>query len=611
MFYLSGSAKLTKTLCCREIAPMKRRFALWGLLMLGGSAFGQNTSGLYTRPTDPSPDALARLNLKKAWSVHLPIHSQEDGVVLVQPRDTQVFVQLRSSTILALDSETGRLLWRFAPARPYQAIQPLAVSSKYLFFTSGLTLYVLDRATGRLRFDEELPATSPTGPVADNELVIVPLSSNRIVGFVHDRFIPADPVPLPPAPYTEKVNTQGISRTGISDTITSSNRSPSISVLSTLKPPYALGNNDRSPSISVVASLKTPYRLDNGGRSPSLAIRFPLDQIQRLSVARREKDGLAKLFTQEFDRALTYPPILVGDRIFSGTANGLLYSTTSFDSSYDYEFSTSSGATRKYPLDEYQSADRAKEFLRSSATISAAISVDSDHVYVPTAGADVYSVAQKSGKVDWLYTAPSGVDRKPFVTADGVYLGGSSFGLIKVDTKTGERLWLNKTTSRVIAVNPKYVYARSAGGKLLVLDPRRGTELGSFDASQFSIPIVNDYNDRIYLTANNGLLVSLYDPEFPVPISPLTLKVDASNREKVIGIEVEKVKKDLKKEAEAKKDDQQKKDFAEEDKKKAAEQKEDMKKAADEKKEQDKKDAMKKDDDKKVEPKKVEAKKDE
>lgn len=566
---------------------MKRRFALWGLLMLGGSAFAQPNASLYTRPVDPSPDALARLNLKKAWSVHLPILSHEDGVVLVQPRNTQVFVQLRSSAILALDADTGRLLWRFSPARPFQAIQPLAVSSKYVFFTSGLTLYVLDRVTGRLRFDEDLPATSPTGPVADDELVIVPLSTNKIVGFVHNRFIPADPLPLPPAPFTDKINAQGVSRSGVSDTITDSNRSPSIAVLPTLKPPYELGNNDRSPSIAVVASLKRPYRLENGNRTPSLAIRFPLDQIQRLNVARREKDGLGKLFTQSFDRSLTYPPLIVGDRIFSGTADGLLYSSTSYDSSYDFEFSTTSGATRKYPLDEYESADRAKEFLRKSAVISAAISVDSDHVYVPTAGADVFSVAQKSGKVDWRFTAPSGVDRKPFVTADGVYLGGSSFGLIKVDVKTGERLWLNDTTGRILAVNSKYVYARSATGRLLVLDPKRGTELGSFDASQFSIPVVNEHTDRIYLTANNGLLVSLYDPAFPLPISPLTLKVDTSNRERVIEKAVENVKKELKKEAEAKKDDQQKKEFAEEDKKKGIEAKEEMKKEAEEKKDKE------------------------
>ena len=98
---------------------------------------------------------------------------------------------------------------------------------------------------------------------------------------------------------------------------------------------------------------------------------------------------------------------------------------------------------------------------------------------------------------------------------------------------------INAAADYFLAANPKYVYALDASGHFLVLDRRRGVTLSGFDTRDFVFPISNDVTDRIYLAANNGLIVCLRDREYPKPIrhrqreeeaeNPIRLRLDAAD----------------------------------------------------------------------------------
>jgi hypothetical protein len=68
-----------------------------------------------------------------------------------------------------------------------------------------------------------------------------------------------------------------------------------------------------------------------------------------------------------------------------------------------------------------------------------------------------------------------------------------------------------------MAANPKFVYAADRQGRTLILDAARGKLLGTLDTRDFVTPIVSLRTDRIYLGANNGLIVSLHDRDYKKP----------------------------------------------------------------------------------------------
>src|SRR6185437_8629371 len=87
----------------------------------------------------------------------------------------------------------------------------------------------------------------------------------------------------------------------------------------------------------------------------------------------------------------------------------------------------------------------------------------------------------------------------------------------------------NAAADRFLAANPKYVYAADASGRLLVLDRRRGVTLSGFDFKDFVFPVPNEVTDRLYLAANNGLIVCLHDREYPQPIRYRLREEEAEN----------------------------------------------------------------------------------
>jgi hypothetical protein len=122
------------------------------------------------------------------------------------------------------------------------------------------------------------------------------------------------------------------------------------------------------------------------------------------------------------------------------------------------------------------------------------------------------------GKVTWHYVSGTPILRKPEVNDEDVFIAPKRPNLARVNRETGERIWTNQKADRFIAANKKFVYAADPNGRLLVLDKRYGTVLSTLDTRDFVVPVSNELTDRIYLAANNGLLVCLHDKEYPKPL---------------------------------------------------------------------------------------------
>src|SRR5205814_10178618 len=84
----------------------------------------------------------------------------------------------------------------------------------------------------------------------------------------------------------------------------------------------------------------------------------------------------------------------------------------------------------------------------------------------------------------------------------------------------------------VAAVNQEFAYLRDRQGRLHVFDARRPTDpntrrsapLAGIELGEFNVPVTNMATDRVYLAADNGLIVCLRDAAAkyarPVRMSP-------------------------------------------------------------------------------------------
>lgn len=145
--------------------------------------------------------------------------------------------------------------------------------------------------------------------------------------------------------------------------------------------------------------------------------------------------------------------------------------------------------------------------------------------YVASEDFTTYAISAVNGRVFWRYGAGGPPLERPAALDEDVFVAAARSGLARVDRGSGEERWRNEDATRFLASNMKFVYAADRTGRLLVLDRARGTTLSTYDcARDFVVPVQNDLTDRVYLAANNGLIVCLHDRDTATPLAMKTVK---------------------------------------------------------------------------------------
>ena len=159
--------------------------------------------------------------------------------------------------------------------------------------------------------------------------------------------------------------------------------------------------------------------------------------------------------------------------------------------------------------------------------------------YVGSDDAALYAINMITGKLRWRHTAGTPITRSPATTAKDVYVTSDSEGLARIDRESGDAMWripsgrsfvtANPQADRFLAANNRFVYAADASGRLLVLDHKRGVRLSALDTRDYRVPVVNEMTDRLYLAANDGLIVCLHDRDQVEPIRHQKVLEDANS----------------------------------------------------------------------------------
>jgi outer membrane protein assembly factor BamB len=530
------------------------------LLALAYPALGQ-VNNVYSRAVPPDKAALDRLNLKIEWTANIPVEGRRDSLTQIQTIGDQIFVQTRTGLLIAGDALTGRLQWfvqlgdgKFANS------YPVAANSKYVFAAHVTKLHAFHRYTGVAEFVTDLESPPTAGLSADESGVycVLGMRPGNSGGHRITVFNLPSPIPVPTAPkgpvdptkaapvdpkavnpvddLMKRYSPQNLYRTNLPEVFDppktaatmeapiggyTSSRSPSVSVLPRVTPPYTLMNQAETPSIGVVSSLRRPYHMRNDfqrdiQQTPSIGV-IPPSVAASLALADLRPKTVKPPVRWEygFTTRIVHPLFLTPQRVWAVTDAKVITALNKQD-------------------------HKVEVFEQLADQIGATPGRAGLFVYVPLSSGYLVALEGTAGTLkggaNILWRTPVGGigNRTPFVTDKHVYYEGDHSGVVCLSRKEGEIIWrADDDTDRLIAANEEFVYIRDHQGRFLVYDAKRPTNattkrsapLAGLDLAEFNVHVVNTESDRIYLAADNGLIVCLRDmnPKYvrPVRICPL------------------------------------------------------------------------------------------
>lgn len=429
---------------------MKRLLkAMVALLLTGAAARAADPSQLLTRPTVPPAEALDRLNLKLAWRAHVPMDGARDGLFSVQMLGPQVLVQTRAGLIVLIDADTGQAQWQRFVGKPYRPTQAPGHNSKSIFAINGNTLYALDRRSGQIQWQYDLPFAAAAPPAADEEQLYLCLGIGRL--YTYKLLRPEKPA----APGTTP--DQG--------------KKPE-------KPPATASTRPLAPYVA--SSTASSY--------------VPLSTTIRELGSGTEPKPIFPLFDYRTRAQLELAPLVAPSNLLLADAKGRL-----------------TGVSKEAPVELWQ--------FVADKPVLVPPAQHGELAYVASQDANLYALKIATGKLAWRFTTGEPLAGKPAVTDEDVYVVPQGAGLYCLDRARGDTVWRNRDAQRFLAVNPRFVYAADRNGRLLVLDRARGTQLSTYDGTRdFVYPVSNELTDRVFLAANDGLLVCLHDKQYAKPV---------------------------------------------------------------------------------------------
>ena len=530
---------------------MRFRFAAAVTFALASAALAAaKPVGTYSKAVPPNKTDLDRLNLRTEWTQFLPVEGTRDALAQVQTLDDQVFVQTRSGMIVALDARTGRIQWSARLGNGDSAnAYPVAANDRFVFVAHVTKLYAFYRYTGAVEFAAELGTPVTAGLACDSEGVFCVLGmrpgsagAHRVAVFnLPPPVVVNEPVkaggPVDPllaaarakatSPVDDLLNRYSpgavnpppdsfdpVVRPNVLQTPTgggaAGSKTPSVSALPSVVPPYSLDQRAPAPSLAAPASLRQPYRLRPEGsrfiqQTPSLSTIPPSIAASMLLADLRPKGVEPKLrWEYGLTARVLYPVILTPTRVWVLTEGEIVLA---LNKNYDKKVVT-------------EVSDRLV------AAVPAAPSASGITHYVPFANGTLAAVDATGGtaaggvNIKWRADVNGLNDYTPFVSGKHVYAAGDNSGVTCIERATGDVLWQSdKGADRVIGATEELVYVRDRQGRFLVYDAKRATDperkksvpLGSANFSEFNVHVVNTASDRVYLAADNGLLVCLRD----------------------------------------------------------------------------------------------------
>ena len=135
------------------------------VIAAGATVFGQTSTSL------PSSRDLSRYGLTRAWWNQATMDPSRDQIRHLTGDEDNIYVQSRSGIVTAFDAESGRRLWSLLVGSDNQQALPASSNSGILLIAVGLKVHAVNKFTGEVLWELELPHHPSTAPAMDDDRV--------------------------------------------------------------------------------------------------------------------------------------------------------------------------------------------------------------------------------------------------------------------------------------------------------------------------------------------------------------------------------------------------------------------------------------------------------
>jgi outer membrane protein assembly factor BamB len=126
----------------------------------------------------------------------------------------------------------------------------------------------------------------------------------------------------------------------------------------------------------------------------------------------------------------------------------------------------------------------------------------------------------EDSQTNWVFPTPSPIDRGVLVAGDEAFTVTRDGVFYSIDMKNGSERWRLDTPGRgrLLAVSPSRIYGISPDGGIAIIQradgqilstPEKSIQSYGVDLKNYPHRMGNDFNDRIYLATDDGLLLCL------------------------------------------------------------------------------------------------------
>lgn len=133
-------------------------------------------------PLIPQTTAL-RYGLERAWFARAAVAPHRSKLANWNLVDDRLLVQTSQNVVQSFDAETGRLFWTRQVGASYRPTLRPAASKAGVAVINNDELFLLDRESGNVLWQQRLEAVPYSPPGMNDEWVYVPLSTGKLVAY--------------------------------------------------------------------------------------------------------------------------------------------------------------------------------------------------------------------------------------------------------------------------------------------------------------------------------------------------------------------------------------------------------------------------------------------
>ena len=141
-----------------------------------------------------------------------------------------------------------------------------------------------------------------------------------------------------------------------------------------------------------------------------------------------------------------------------------------------------------------------------------------DRALAMTVNGYVYCLHQYRREVVWKFATGESSSQSPVAVGDAVYALTDESNLFCISGVDGEERWRVHGIKQFLASGKDRLYCLADGGRLVILDTKSGSRVGSLPAEELDLRVVNTLTDRIYVGTKMGTLQCLHEITAPQPL---------------------------------------------------------------------------------------------